>query len=242
MIYTIATQKGGTGKTTTAAALAQAAAYKGKRALAVDLDPQGNLTFALAADARAAGAYELLHGAAAADVIQHTAQGLDVITASRGLQAEKSWAGSARRLAEALEPIRRKYSFIVIDTPATAGELQYNALQAADRLIIPLETDAYNAQSLYQIAETAEQIRQTNPRLKISGVILTKYDGRATLSRLLCARLEETAAALHIPFLGTVRKAIAIPEAAAFQQSLFEYAPKSKPAADYLRIYETITK
>lgn len=242
MIFTIATQKGGTGKTTTAAAIAQAAAYKGKRALAVDLDPQANLTYCLAADARAAGAYELLHGAPAPDVIQKSQQGIDVISASRDLQAEKSFAGSARRLAEALEPLRRKYSIIVIDTPATGGELQYNALQAADRLLIPLEADAYNAQSLYQIAATAEQIRQTNPRLKIAGVLMAKYDGRATLSKLLCARLQETAAALHIPYLGTVRKAIAIPEAAAFQRSLYDYAPKSNPAIDYLRIYETITK
>ena len=242
MIYTIATQKGGTAKTTTAAALAQAAAFKGKKALAIDLDPQGNLTYCLAADARQPGSYELLHGAPVADVIQHSPQGMDVISASLDLQTETSGRGTARRLQEALEPIRRKYNIIVVDTPATAGELQYNALQAADRLIIPLEADAYNAQSLYQITAAAEQIKNSNPRLKIAGVLLAKYDGRATLSRLLQERLQDTAKALHVPYLGTVRKAIAVSEAAAFQQSLFEYAPKSKPAADYMRIYETITR
>ena len=238
MIYTVATQKGGTGKTTTAAAIAQAAAYKGKRALAIDLDPQGNLTYCLAADARASGAYDLLHGAPIADVIQKSPQGIDVISASLDLQTEKSSPGSARRLQEALAPIKRRYSVIVIDTPATAGELQYNALQAADRLIIPLEADAYNIQSVYQIADAAAYI----PHLKIAGVLLAKYDGRATITKQLQERLKETAAALHIPYLGTVRKAIAVQEAAALQLSLFDYAPKSKPAADYMRIFETITK
>jgi len=242
MIYTIATQKGGTGKTTTAAAIVQAAAHTGKRALAVDLDPQGNLTFALAADARRPGSYELLHGAPAFDVVQHSPQGMDVISASLDLQTETSAPGSARRLQRALDPLKMEYDVIVIDTPATAGELQYNALQAADRLIIPLEADPYNAQSLYQIAATAEQIRHTNPRLKIAGVLMAKYDGRATLTKLLQERLKETADALDIPYLGTIRKAIAVSEAAALQRSLFEYAPKCNPAADYMRVFETITK
>lgn len=242
MIYTIATQKGGTGKTTTAAALAQAAAYTGKKALAIDLDPQGNLTFAFAADAGAPGSYELLNGAPIEEVIQSTAQGVDIIAASPNLQTEKSAPGSARRLQEALEPIKRKYSIIIIDTPATAGELQYNALQAADRLLIPLHADTYNAQSLYQITAAAEQIKQSNPRLKIAGVILTQYDGRATISRQLREILEATAGLLKIPFLGTVRKAIAVQEAAALQRSLFEYAPKSNPAADYMQIFKSLTK
>lgn len=240
MIYTIATQKGGTGKTTTAAALAQAAAYTGKKALAIDLDPQGNLSFALAADATAPGSYELLNGSPVEEVIQTTPQGVDVITASPNLQTEKSSPGSARRLQEALEPIRRKYSVIVIDTPATAGELQYNALQAADRLLIPLQADTYNAQSLYQIAAVAEQIKQSNPRLKIAGAILTQYDTRTTLSRQLRDILEATAKVLKIPFLGTVRQAIAVQEAAALQRSLFDYAPKSNPAIDYMQIFNTL--
>ena len=242
MIYTIATQKGGTGKTTTAAALAQAAAYKGKKALAVDLDPQGNLSFALAADASRPGSYDLLHGAEAADVIQHSPQGMDVIPASLNLQTETSAPGSARRLQKALEPLKRKYSIIVIDTPATAGELQYNALQAADRLIIPLIVDAYNLQSLYQITETAAQIKDSNPKLKIAGVLLTQYDGRTNVTRQLRDLLEDKLQALRIPFLGAVRKAIAVNEATALQESLFEYAPKSKPALDYIQIFEAITK
>lgn len=240
MIYTIATQKGGTGKTTTAAVLVQAAAHKGKRALAIDLDPQGNLTYCLAADETQPGSYELLHGAPAAEVIQETPQGVYAIVASPDLQTETTGKGTARRLQTALDPVKGDFDIIVIDTPATAGEMLYNALQAADRLIIPLAADAYNLQSLAQITDAAEQIKGSNPELKTAGVILTQYDARPIHNRQLREMLIENAAAQGIPFLGAVRKAIAVTEAAAFQQSLYEYAPKSKPAADYLEIYERL--
>lgn len=242
MIYTIATQKGGTGKTTTAAALAQAAAYKGKSCLAIDLDPQANLTYCLAADETQPGSYDLLHGAAASQVTQTTAQSIDVISASPDLQTETSSRGSARRLQKALALLKDQYDVIIIDTPATAGELQYNALQAADRLIIPLEADAYNLQSLRQITEAAAQISDSNPDLQIAGVLLTQYDPRPVINRQLREMLQENAAAQGIPFLGTVRKAVAVKEAAALQVSLFDYAPKCKPAADYMNIYEQLEK
>lgn len=242
MIYTIATQKGGTGKTTTAAALAQAAAYKGKSCLAIDLDPQANLTYCLAADETQPGSYDLLHGAAASQVTQTTAQSIDVISASPDLQTETSSRGSARRLQKALALLKDQYDVIIIDTPATAGELQYNALQAADRLIIPLEADAFNLQSLRQITEAAAQISDSNPDLQIAGVLLTQYDPRPVINRQLREMLQENAAAQGIPFLGTVRKAVAVKEAAALQVSLFDYAPKCKPAADYMNIYEQLEK
>lgn len=241
-IYTIATQKGGTGKTTTAAVLAQAAAYKGQRVLAVDLDPQANLTYCLAADSGKPGSYDLLQGTPSASTIQTTAQGIDVIAASADLQTEKSSAGSARRLQKALAPISNKYDLCIIDTPATAGELQYNALQAADRLLIPLEADAYNLQSLQQITEAAEQIQGSNPNLKIAGIILTMYDRRPVINRQLRQMLIDNAEAQGIAFLGEIRKAVAVQEAAALQQSLFEYDPKCKPAADYMAVYEELQK
>lgn len=240
MIYTIATQKGGTGKTTTAAILAQAAAYTGKKALAVDLDPQGNLSYFLAADANKPGSYNLLHGTPAAEVIQGTPQGLFVIPASAELQTEKSGRGTARRLQSALEPVKNYFDIIIIDTAPTAGELQYNALQAADRLIIPLTADAFNLQSLAQITGAAAQIKASNPELKIAGVLLTQYDARTILNRQMRQMLIDNAAAQGIPFLGEVRKAIAVQEAAALQQSLYEYSLNSKPAADYFYIYKRL--
>lgn len=242
-IITIAVQKGGTGKTTTAAALAQAAAYKGRRVLAIDLDPQGNLSVTLAAQMipEAGNSYNLLMGLPAADLIQTTEQGIDVIPACLDLATISSGKGSARRLQRALEPIKNNYDLIVIDTP-TAAELQYNALQAATGLIIPLQADSYNIQSLYQTTDIARQIQGSNPDLSISGIVLTQYDGRSTIARQMKETITGKAAAMGVPCLGTVRAAVAVKEAAALQQSLFEYAPKCKPAADYLAIYETITK
>ena len=241
-IYAVAIQKGGTAKTTTCAALAQAAIYRGRKVLAIDLDPQGNLTFCLAADASKPGGYELLTGTAAADLAQTIRPGLDVIPASWNLSAITSGKGSARRLQRALQPVKDKYDLIIIDTPTQAGELQYNALQAADGLIIPLQAGIYDLQSLYQITATARQFQRSNPALQLTGFILTQYDGRSTIARQMKETITDRAADMGVPFLGAIRAAVAVKEAAALQVSLFDYAPKCKPAADYLAIYDAITK
>lgn len=239
-IFTVAIQKGGTGKTTTAAVLAQAAAFRGRRVLAIDLDPQGNLSFALAAIPGGGNSYDLLTGQPPESLIQTTRQGLDVIPAARDLSTISTGKGSARRLQRAIKPLKKEYDLIIIDTPPTAGELQYNALQASTGLIIPLQADIYNVQSLYQITDTARQIQESNPELSITGIVITQYDGRSTISRQMKEAVTEKAAAMNVPCLGTTRAAVAVKEAAALQQSLFEYAPKCKPAADYLAIYDSL--
>lgn len=234
-VLAVAIQKGGTGKTTTAAILAQAAASKGKKVLAIDLDPQGNLSFALAADTKATyTSYDLLTDAAAEP--QPTASGVDVIPAAWELSNIKTEKGSARRLQRAIEPLKSKYDLIIIDTPPTAGELQYNALQAATGLIIPLQADIYNLQSLYQITDTAKQIQQSNPQLAIKGFIITKLDNRSTIAKQMQEQIIIAANKENIPYLGSIRTGVAIQEAAALQQSIYEYAPKSKPASDYMML------
>lgn len=239
-ILTVAVEKGGTGKTTTAAVFAQAAKFRGKKVLAIDLDPQGNLSLALRAKPEEIGSYEFLEGMPIDTVLCHSQQGVDVIPASRALSVATSTAGSARRLQKALQPVKDQYDLIVIDTPPTTGELQYNALQAATNLIIPLEADIYNLQSLYQIADTAKQIKTSNPDLYIDGLLFTKFADRASLVKQMRQTIEAQAEELCIPCLGTVRNGIAIKEAAALQVSLFEYAPNSKPAQDYLYLYDTV--
>ena len=238
-IIALAIQKGGTGKTTTAGALITAAALKGKKTLAIDLDPQGNLTYMLAADTAKGGSDRLMDGARSADLIQHKGT-IDVIPASWNLSTIKTGKGTAKRLQDALEPIRGMYDLIVIDTPPTAGELQYNALQAATGLIIPLQADIYSLQSLYLITDTARQIQGSNPNLKILGYVLTQYDKRSTISKQMMDAIRATAENLDVPYLGAIRAAVAVKEAAALQRSLFEYAPKSKPAADYMEIFKQI--
>ena len=240
-IITIANQKGGTAKSTTAAALAQAAAHKGRRVLAIDLDPQGNLSYFLAADVTRPGAFEVLDGLPAAEAVQATADGLDVIPASWNLQTISSSRGSARRLKAALEPLQGRFDLAIIDTPPTAGELQYNALMAATDLVIPLQADIVGLQGLYQMADTARQIQQSNPALTIRGYILTRSGGRSTLARQMAETIQARAQEMGIPFLKAIREAVAIREAQTLQRSLYEYAPRSKPAADYLELLDTIT-
>lgn len=239
-IIATAVVKGGTGKTTTAAALAQAAAADGKRVLAIDLDPQSNLTFTLAADPHRPGAYQLLHGEPAAKVIQRTAQGLDVIAATPDLATERTAPASAKRLQAALDPIKKGYDLIVIDTPPTMGEMTYNALQAATGLLVPLESDPNSLQGLYQIVDIAKQIQHSNPGLTICGVVLTRFDGRAKINRYMQEVIEEHGQETGAPFLMGIRPGVAIREAQAMQQSLFDYAPRSNPAQDYKKLYEMI--
>ncbi len=241
-ILTAASQKGGTGKTSTAAALAQAAVLRGRRVLAVDLDPQANLSFALGADISAPppGSLELLEGVQPDRLVQTMEQGMDLVQAGWDLSTAAAGPGSARRLQNALEPLKERYDLVIVDTPPTAGELQYNALQAADMLIIPLQADIYNMHSLSQTFDAALQIQHSNPALKICGCVLTQYDGRTILARQLRQAVEEQAAGMGLPCLGAVRTGVAVKEAAALQKSLFEYAPKSKPAADFMALYDAL--
>ncbi len=238
-IIAVAIQKGGTGKTTTAAILAQAAAYMGQKVLAIDLDPQANLSFALAADTRGAGAMDLLEGHPAGEIIQHRGA-LDIIPASWSLATATSSRGSARRLERALTPLKWGYDLIIIDTPTKAGELQYNALQAATGLLIPLQADIYNLQSFYQMTDTARQIRTSNKGLKLAGILFTRYTGRSALEKSMRATIEGEAAKAGAPILGAIREGVAIREAAALQKSIYDYAPKSKPAQDYLTVYKAL--
>lgn len=238
----VANQKGGTGKSTTAAALAQAAAAQGKKALAVDLDPQGNLSFALNADMHRGTSFDLLEGAPAARLIQRSSTGPDVIPASLNNSTISSSRGSAKRLQAALLPVKWSYDIIIIDTPPTAGELQYNALQAATALVIPLQAEIYSLQGLYQIAETAEQIKKSNPALTAAGIILTRHNERSTIARQMQESIIAAAQKMGIPYLGAIREAVAIREAQALQISLYDYAPKSKPALDYMALFRKITE
>lgn len=240
--FAIAIQKGGTGKTATCAALAEAAAYKGYATLCIDLDPQMNLSYTIKMDTRpdTGNSYDILTGTPAKDVIQKVDANLSAICASENLATVTSGKGSARRLLKALEPIEKEFDYCFIDTPPTSGELQYNALQAADFLIIPLKADAYSLTGFFQMLRTARIIQGNNERLDIAGIVFTQYNGRANLPKQMKQSIEQKAAEMDISALGTIREGIAVQESAALQMSLFEYAPKSKPAADYMALFERL--
>lgn len=241
-IITTAIIKGGTGKTTTALALAQAAAKNRKRVLLIDLDPQGNATFYANADRDAPGSYALLHGEDPAQLIQKTDQGIAVIAGNTDLATEQTRPRSAYRLAAALEPIRGKYDLIMIDTPPQIGELTYNALQASTGLIIPMESDLAGVHGIYQITEITQQMQRSNPELKILGIVLTRFDSRPKLNRYIQETIQQQAEEAGAPYLGAIRPGIAIREAQALRQNLYDYAPRSKPAQDYQELYQIVKK
>lgn len=236
MILTVVNSKGGVAKSTTAAALAQAAAYRGRRALAVDLEPQGSLSFHLKADTGRPGVYEMMNGEPA--TIQTTETGPDVIAASPNITTFTSSRGSARRLLAALEPIKGRYDLIVIDTVPTAGELQYNALMASDGLLMPVTHDIDSLQGLYMMIDTARRINPAS--IDRGGVFIARYSPRANVARHMVDTIKQRCEALHVPFMGYVREGKDVQEAHTFQQSLFDYLPHSKPAADYLTLYDRL--
>ena len=245
MIITVSNQKGGTGKSTTAAAIATGAAYKGKKTLAIDLDPQSNLSFIMGANPLDVGAYELMtQKSTPAQLIQHTSQG-DVIAGSLLLAAADTiLKGDARiyALQRAIRPLKSRYDVIVIDTPPTLGTLLINALAAADKVIIPLQADILSLQGFYQLTQTIRKAQSDyNKGLTIAGILYTRHSSRTLIAREIIDTMGKKAAELKIPVLKTtIRDGVAVREAQTLRQSLFEYAPKSKPARDYLDLLDEI--
>ncbi len=242
MIITIANAKGGNSKTTTAQVIATGA--KGKT-LAIDLDPQANLSLLMAGNALDAGAFELLTGQATpAQTIQKTAQG-DIIPASLSLiNADAALKGDARifALRDALKPIKKKYDNIVIDTAPGASVLLLNALAASDAVLIPMQADLLSIQGLSQLAQTVAQVkRDYNPKLKIAGFFFTRYNGRTLVSKELTETIKEQAEQMGVKDLEIyIPEGVAVKEAQLARESLFKYSPKSKPAKEYKKLLDKL--
>lgn len=249
-ITAIAIQKGGQGKTVTAYALGAGLALRGQRVLFIDLDAQGNLSYTLGADATGLtgrSTYEVLQGAASAtEAIQHTPLG-DIIASSPALAAADTTltaVGKEYRLREAIEALGDAYDRIILDTPPSLGILTVNALTAADSLIIPAQADMYSLQGIGQLWQTIQTIRRyCNPRLAIEGVLLTRFNGRAVISRDLSDMLEQTAAQMGTKvFKARIRECTALKEAVAVKTDIYTYAPRSNAAADYSAFIGEILK
>jgi len=234
-VITVAAQKGGTGKTTSAAAIAQGASTKGKKALLIDLDPQGSLTHIIGAKA---GNRDLLQGQNSGGLVQRLDGQPDIIPASMGLAAADielaNRPGRDFLLRKALQTLKG-YDLTIIDTPPHLGTLLINALTAATDVVIPLQADTFAIQGLFQLTETIQQVQQyTNPTLRINGVILTRYSARTVHARDLREAIAAKCETLGIPLLQSIiREGVAIREAQTLQRSIFDYAPKSNPARDY---------
>lgn len=245
MVIAIAATKGGTGKTTTAAALVQAFADMGRTSLLVDADAQGSASLIYGAD-EAPGLYTALKGQAdAAELIQRTEAG-DILPASPeldGLDVELSRKRNRDTLlARTLEPLKASYDEIVIDTAPGVSTMLVQALTAADKVLIPVQADTQSLRGLEKLAETIADVqRLTNGNLEVAGVVVTMYDGRTVLAKQYDELLGETCEQMGVPLASThIRRAVAVQEAQAMRQSLYQYAPKSNPAIDYKALIDEL--
>lgn len=230
----VANQKGGTGKTTTAWAIMAGAAARGWRTMAIDMDPQGNLSYLLNADLSRPTIADVLNGTAeAAKIVQQTGRGA-IIPAGPGIASMTD----TEALQRALDPIYRGYDLIVIDCPPTLGTPLLACMRAATEILIPLQADPLSIQGLYQMRGC---IDQTQTRARIVGAFLTRYSGRSMISREMARAIRERCAQLNIPYIDTpIREGVAIREAQLMGEDIYSYAPRSNPAADYTALLNAL--
>ena len=191
----VASQKGGVGKTTTVASLGVALVELEQRVLLVDLDPQACLTFSLGIDPEdlTESLYDVFTGQRRlGDVVVPTPDHVDLVPATIELaQAEAALlmrGNRERALDDALGDVRGRYDWILLDCPPTLGILTVNALTAADEVIVPLQCETLAHRGVGQLVETVQDVqRATNPRLRISGILPTMFDGRTSHARAVLA-------------------------------------------------------
>lgn len=237
-VISIINQKGGVGKSTTAQALASGLNRAGIKTLLVDLDAQGNLSYAMRATERALTSMEVLTGTASALEAIYKASSGDIIPSSPNLVGADTIlteTGREYRLKEALEGVIGVYEAVVIDTPPNLGMLTINALTASTGAIIPTSADPYALQGVGRLYDTIQSVtRYTNGDLSIMGILLTKYSRRTVLSRDIAETLEGIADTMNTKvYESKVREAVAVREAQAVREDLYSYAPKATATEDY---------
>ena len=237
-VVSIANQKGGVGKTTTAINLGAALARSGRRVLLVDGDPQSNATSGLGLiPGDTPTLYDVLteERIASACVLGTTEPRLMILPASRDLAgAEVELAtipDRERRLREAISPLRSGFDYVLIDCAPSLGLLTLNALTAADRVLIPVQCEYLALEGLGHLADTIARVAERlNPALTVGGVLLTMFDSRTKLSQEVVAQVRA-----HFPqsYDTIIPRSVRLGEAPSFGRTIFQYAPASRGAEIY---------
>jgi len=238
-VYAFANQKGGVGKTTTAINLAACLAEAGERALVVDLDPQANATSGLGMRANGTSTYDLLDGAPLSELAKPTQfENLFLVPSKPEL------AGAAvelaqredgdRYLAESLHDAEG-FDFVLLDCPPSLGALTVNALAAADRVIVPVQTEYYALEGLAQLVQSINLVKsRLNPSLAIAGVLLTMADTRTRLSAEVEAEVRKHFG--ELVFTAVVPRSVRVAEAPSHGVPVTHYDRRSRGAEAYWKV------
>ena len=244
-VYAIANQKGGVGKTTTAVNVAACIAEAGYRTLLVDVDPQGNATTGLGLERVGPGLYDVLGGAVTAgEAVRPSAvERLDVLVSTADLAGANvelpRLAGSENRLREALLDVRDAYAYVILDCPPSLGPLTVNALVAADRVIVPVQTEYFALEGLAGLLDTLGLIRrELNPRLTVAGMLLTMHDPRTKLAQDVEAEVRR-----HFPALvfdTVIPRNVRLGEAPSFGVPVIHHDPHCAGSEAYFELAKEV--
>ena len=245
-VFAIANQKGGVGKTTTAVNVAASIADAGYETLLVDLDPQCNATVGIGLEKDLEpSSYTCLSGdctiadAARATGFEHL-QAVPAVPDLAGANVElPRMPGSERRLREQLGDVRERFLFTILDCPPSLGPLTVNALVAADRVLVPVQTEYFALEGLAGLLDTLALVqRELNPSLTVAGMVLTMHDGRTRLAQDV-----EREVRAHFPdlvFDTVIPRNVRVGEAPSFGVPVVRHAPTSAGSTAYLRLAKEV--